>query len=563
MIHPTPRRGSTGSPRSRRHGSTWLVIGACLLASIGLTFGGVTKSGATEPTVKTTAKVSADSTLTVLQSAQANSFAYDGGDDTSNEDTELSANTMGNLIRYTYTGNTQDWNSFQPELAKSWSVSSNGLVYTFDLKQGVFGVSGNQFTAADVVYSFQRKFATATSSDTFLFSEVMAQPLINDVQEVNPHTVSFTIESAGYGQWFLGLMANEMGDIYDSAVLKANATPGDPYAVVWSESHGGWGLGAYDVTAEVPGQSITLTANPNYVLGKVRFQKINIETVGDPGTEVELLQSGAADIAEDLSPAEQAQLTTQSDIYVPKVKYPDTYLSVADVVTQAPFNNVKVRQAWRYAIPYKQIIDDVYPGVGVATAGPLDPNEKNYDPKGLSPNTYDPTKARKLLAAAGYPQGLTFTLTYSAGVPDVDEAAALIQSYAAVAGFTVQLNQLSTAGFATVKNAHTAQALLLDDRGFVQTPNYLLTTFWGNPEGRLSYGAYQDPGFDALLATANSFADPYSVAAGKEWNLLQKYLQTQSPSQLIAKIQASVALRSSITGYEYRSDNGLDYSMMK
>jgi peptide/nickel transport system substrate-binding protein len=248
---------------------------------------------------------------------------------------------------------------------------------------------------------------------------------------------------------------------------------------------------------------------------------------------------------------------------VPKVQYPDTYLSVADVVTQAPFNNVAVRQAWRYAIPYQQIINDVYPGVGKATAGPLDPNEKNYDAKGLNPSTYNPTKARKLLVAAGYPHGLSFTLTYSAGVPDVEEAAALIQTYAAVAGFTVQLNQLSTAGFATVKNAHTAQALLLDDRGFVQTPNYLLTTFWGNPLGRISYGAYQDAGFDALLTTANAYPNPYSVAAGKEWNKLQKYLQDQSPSQLIAKIQESVALRSAITGYEYRSDNGLDYSMMK
>ena len=561
MKHPTTSRSMARRWRYRRLGATPLVAGACLVGTLGLILAGTTPSGASLRSAKTS-KASAQTTLTVLQSAQANSFAYDGGMDTSNEDTELSANTMGNLVRYAYNGNSQNWNSFQPELAKSYSVSKNGLVYTFNLRHGVFGVSGNQFTAADVMYSFQRKFATTTSSDTFLFGEVMATPLINDVQEINPYTVSFTIESPGYGQWFLGLMANEMGDIYDSAVLKAHATPTDPYAVVWSESHGGWGLGAYDVTSETPGQSITLTANPNYVLGKVRFQTIHIETVSDPGTEVELLQSGAADIAEDLSPAEQAQLSTQPGTFVPKVQYPDTYLSVADVVTQAPFNNVAIRQAWRYAIPYEQIINDVYPGVGKAAAGPLDPNEMNYDAKGLSPNTYNPTKARKILAAAGYPHGLTFTLTYSAGVPDVDEAAALIQSYAAVAGFTVQLNQLSTAGFAAVKNAHTAQALLLDDRGFVQTPNYLLTTFWGNPLGRISYGAYQDAGFDALLTTANAYPNPYSVAAGKEWNKLQKYLQVQSPSQLIAKIQEAVAFRSVIKGYEYRSDNALDYSMM-
>jgi peptide/nickel transport system substrate-binding protein len=505
----------------------------------------------------------ASTTLIVTDSAQANSYAFDGGNDTSNEDTELSANTNGNLVRYAYVGNSQDWNTFQPELAKSWTVSKNGLVYTFHLKHGVFGVAGNQFTAADVIYSFTRKFSTATSSDAFLFDEVMANPLLSDVQEIDPYTVSFTIEQASYGQWFLGLMANEMGDIYDSAVLQAHATTSDPYAVIWSESHGGWGLGPYTVASETPGSQITLTANPNWVMGKVHFTTVDVQTVSDPGTEVQLLQSGAANIIEDISPAQQEQLAQSKAFYVPKVEYPNEYLSVADIVVNAPFNNAQVRQALRFAIPYRKILGSVYQSFAKATAGPLDPNETNYDGAGLSPNTYDPAKAKQILAKAGYPNGISFTLTYSAGVPDVDQAAVLIQTFAAAAGFTVTLNQLSAAGFASIKSARTAQAILSDDRAFVQTPNYLLTTYWGNPNGRLSYLGYDDPTFNAMLAVANSFKNPYSVAAGVEWNKLQKYLQVHSPSELIAKVQESVAFDAGIKGYEYRSDNGLDYSMMK
>ncbi len=546
-----------GTPRRRLLRARVMPVGLCMLGFLALATSGGTSFASVKP------KATSQTTLVVLDSAQANSYAYDGGNDTSNEDTELSANTMGNLIRYQYVGDSQDWNEFQPELAKSYTVSKNGLVYTFHLKSGIFGVAGNQFTAADVMYSFQRKFSTATSSDAFLFDEVMANPLLNDIQEINPTTVAFTIEQPGYGQWFLGLMANEMGDIYDSAVLQAHATTSDPYAVVWSESHGGWGLGPYTVTAETPGSSIVLTANPNWVMGKLHFQTVDVETVSDPGTEVQLLQSGAADIIEDISPAEQAQLAASKAYYVPKVAFPDEYLSVATIVPNAPFSNVGVREAFRYAIPYRKILGSVYQGFGKATAGPLDPNQTNYDGTGLSPNTYNPTKAKKLLAAAGYPNGISFTLTYASGLPDVDEAALLIQTFAAAAGFTVTLNELSTAGFAAIKNAHTAQAILIDDRGFVQTPNYLLTTFWGNPDGRLSYGGYDDPTFDALIAVANSYKDPLSVAANVQWNKAQKYLQTQAPSDLIAKVQESIAFAAGIKGYEYRSDNGLDYSVMK
>jgi peptide/nickel transport system substrate-binding protein len=531
-------------------------LGLCLLGFLTIATSGGTSFASVRPHLAST-------TLVVTDSAQANSYAYDGGNDTSNEDTELSANTMGNLVRYAYVGDSQDWNTFQPELAKSYTVSKNGLVYTFHLKSGIYGVAGNQFTAADVIYSFTRKFSTSTSSDAFLFDEVMANPLLNDIQEIDPHTVAFTIEQPGYGQWFLGLMANEMGDIYDSAVLQAHATTSDPYAVIWSESHGGWGLGPYTVASETPGSQITLTANPNWVMGAVHYKTIDVETVSDPGTEVQLLQSGAANVIEDISPAEQAQLAQSKKFFVPKVAYPDEYLSVADIVPNAPFNNAQIREAFRYAIPYRKILGSVYQSFAKATAGPLDPNETNFDGAGLSPNTYNPAKAKQILARAGYPNGISFTLTYASGLPDVDEAALLIQTFAAAAGFTVTLNQLSTAGFAAIKNAHTAQAILIDDRGFVQTPNYLLTTFWGNPDGRLSYGGYSDPTFDAMLAVANSFKNPYSVAAGVEWNKLQKYLQVHSPSELIAKVQESVAFDAGVKGYEYRSDNGLDYSMMK
>jgi peptide/nickel transport system substrate-binding protein len=529
--------------------------GASLLAAMGPKV-----ASAVEPALTAATGIS----IVVAAAAQPVSFAFDFSAD-GYEAAEYNANCQATLIRNPYNTKSpqgdleQNYYVFEPYLAKSYDVSADGLTYTFHLEEGVKSPRGNLLTADDVIYSYERKWKAATSITPYVTSPAITDPS-KQLKKIDEHTVSFTVGEKGYGFTLLSLLANVTAEIYDTTVLKQHASAGDPYAVKWSATNGNFGFGPYTLESYTPGSQLVLVANPNYNLGVPAISKVTFNVVADAGNRATEVKLGSVQVAEQLAPSDVASLSTESSVQTFTVdSNANLYMTIN--TTKAPFDNVKVRQALSYAIPYEQIIKNVYLGRADTMVGVLDPKAPGYDGTGLLEYTYNPTKAKQLLAEAGMASGLSFTLTISNAVPDVQEAAVQIESYAKAAGVNVTVQQLPAAAFGTAESEGDFQVAMQRDYAISQSPPYELLLMF-TPHSPTNDSKWDDPGFVAAVDAGNAY-DPLSKAGGEAWNKAEKIMIEQAPQVWICYVQPLNVLTSKLSGWAHRSDNIIDFSNLK
>jgi peptide/nickel transport system substrate-binding protein len=480
--------------------------------------------------------------------------------------TEISAAVTGLLISNPYVKSTQDPaaltqvdDKYVGELASSYDVDPSGRIYTFHLKSGVVSPAGNPFTADDVVWSFDEKMNTPTAPFKYGAAGIITSA--SQVKKVGPMAVSFTIPNRGYGATLLSLLANIEGQIYDSELLKSHATPKDPFAIAWAQAHptSNISYGAYSIASVSPTQTV-LVANPRAVNGPPAIKKVIYEGAADSATRSAALQRGDIDIAENLNPTDQASLQKSGSAQVFNVNT-DVFGYFFPVSSRAPFNNTAVRQAMAYAIPYDQILKNVYLGRATKPTGFLNASAPGYTSAGVPTYTYDPTKAKQLLASAGHPGGVSFTITVDSGVPDTAAAAIQIQSAAAAAGFHIKIQTVASNAFVAGQDTGSFQAELVRDDAITQTPPYELALY--TTPGATSYWTkWQDPQFTSLLNTANAVSNPFSNEGGAAYARAEGYLLDQAAIIPYAQVKPSFGVAKGVIGWAWRSDNFVDLSQL-
>ncbi|MFZ2176339.1 MAG: ABC transporter substrate-binding protein [Rhodococcus sp. (in: high G+C Gram-positive bacteria)] len=544
VFHRGRLRSSGRKPVSRAMVGT--ILGALVLSACG---GGGSTAASGEQ-------------LIIVTGAQTNSFAQDVNG-TGYENAEFLLNSNATLLRNPYVDGDgemsrhQDLYAFEGLLADSYEVSDDGLVYTFRLSESALSQAGNTLTADDVLYSYERKFAVPTSIVPFVSAPAIVDPA-RQIRKIDDHTVTFTVDAASHGFTLLSLLSNTTATIYDSKVLKEHASDSDPYAAQWSSTNGNWGFGAYKLDTFKPGQEMIYTANPGYVGGEPEVKRIVQRVVQDPGTRANLLRNGDANIAAQLRPADQADLTTDPNVEL--YTAPTNAMSYIPLTTTtAPFDNVAVRRAFAYAIPYDKIIEDTYRGRAGEIAGILSPDAPGYDGEGLAPFTYDPAKSKEILAAAGITSPVAFTLTVNSSTPDLQEAATQIQTAAAAAGFTITIDPVPSATYNEGLAAKTFQASMGRDYSVVKSPPYELLLFYtaGSP---LNWPNWENAAFYAAVNAGIAAGDPLSPEAGVHWNAAQRLIQEEVPTVWMNSVQPLNAFRSDVDGYVFRTDNVIDYS---
>jgi len=502
--------------------------------------------------------------VVIVGAAQPATFAYDAGGGGAYEIIEFVINNGATLIRYPYVEGSggameQDSADFEGVLAESYDVSEDGRTFTFHLREGVVSQQGNPLTAEDVRWSFERKFNTEGSSTKAIMAPGLTDPA-TQIQVIDDSTVSFTLPEAGYGQTFLGNLTVLISQIYDSTYLLENATPEDPYAVEWSRSNANFGFGAYELTEFTPGEEMVMEANPDYALGEPAVKTIDYRVSQDPGTRANLLRNGDVDIAEELLPADQVDLSDEGVISLPDVKT-NNLNTIQLVSNKAPFDNQAVRQAFTHAIPYQQIIDTVYRGRAERQTGLLPTTQPGYDDTGLEEYTYDPALAKQMLTDAGFPDGVTFTLTVSNAVPDLQETAVQIQSFAADAGFTVEIREVPPAEVLTGRRDGTFEAYLLRQQLINLAPFYVLD-IWFKSAPTSNVSQFFSPEYRALIEGGSLIPDQYGPEANTVWNTAQQFLVDQAPVVPIAAVSPLSGFAERMDGYAWRTDNVLDYSLL-
>ena len=276
-----------------------------------------------------------------------------------------------------------------PVLASSYTVNANRSVFTFTLRKGVRFSNGDRLTPADVVFSMQRVMA---KSSTYPNASVFD---VKGVYARGHDQVRVYLQQPSWS-WLFDLAAYSNGAVLDPRTVGSLAT--DPV-----------GTGPYVVAGTVPDTSVTLKANPTYWGAKPGYAEVDFRYFSDPNAEAAALQSGQIQVIDGLPvPSQVASFRSKDYVVETGLTYGKVQLTINNGV--APFNDVKVRQAIAYAIDKQAVNQVAAAGRGLPLGSDAVPGDPYYlDLASAYP--YDPQKAKQLLAAAGYPNGFSTTLT--------------------------------------------------------------------------------------------------------------------------------------------------------
>lgn len=306
-----------------------------------------------------------------------------------------------------------------PKLATSWDIV-NPTTWRFPLRRGVKFHNGQELTAEDVKFTFER----AATPPSIKRSQVAT---VEKVTVVDPYTVEVTTKQPDAA--FLA----RLGFMY---IVSKAAYEKDP------EEFGRRpvGTGRYRVVRWDRGQQLVLEAFEQYWGPKPSVARLIVKPVKEATARAAELQTGRAHVIKGV-PVEMARTLGQQ---------PGVNVIVSKGVRQVyfrlngfrpPFSNVRVRQAVNYAVDREAIVKHILEGFGEVRTGPFSQKQWGYDPN-VQEYTYDPDKARRLLREAGYASGVDVTFDIGSHVVKGVEIAEAIANQLRQVGIRVRLNVL-------------------------------------------------------------------------------------------------------------------------
>lgn len=441
-----------------------------------------------------------------------------------------------------------------PELAESWKEAADGMSCTFHLRKDAIFHDGTPVTAKDVKWSFDR----AVSVGGFPTFQMSAGSLEKKEQFVVVDDHTFRIDYLRKDKMLLFNVAVVVPFIINATLAQKNATTDDPWAMAWLKANEAGG-GAYKVDSWKAGTETVLSRFDGWKNGKMpSIRRIIIRDVPSAGTRRAMLERGDADLSSGLPPKDFDQLIKENKVKVVGVPIPNCLWYVALNTSKPPFDNVKLREAIAWAMPYQQIQDNAFfgrakPMYGAASATPSQavwpqpfPFETNLD------------KAKALLAQAGFPNGLDTTLSIDVGTATVGEPTALlIQENLNKIGIRTTVEKIPGANWRTMLNKKELPMALNRFSGWLDYPEYY---FYWNLHGNNSIfniSAYKNPEMDKLIDTARFSSDPaeYDATVKQFIALAMKDLPIVPLNQPIH----DVAMQKSVSGYEFWFHREPDY----
>ena len=364
-----------------------------------------------------------------------------------------------------------DVNKFEGRLAESWSYDASSLTWTFNLRRDVKGCNGTTFDADDVIYTMQRAKSTSGQAPVGWFlsnvasfkgftpavfgdsPEAKAAKVLKDdeVKKIDQYTVQFT--QSAENKLFLPVLTIFALYIFDKETMETHATEDDPWSHKYANNEGVAGFGPYCMTRWEKDKEFVVQANPDYYGGKADIDRVIMRKVPQSSQRLTILRSGLAHLVEHLTPKEYDSLKKANGVKVVSVDgNASTYVHMN--WQQKPWDNIKLREAVAYAIPYEKIMKDVFFGEATKYNGVMPAFYPGAHAVDFERNQ-DVDKAKALLAEAGFPNGdgleafpEAFQLTYTTEVENIlGPAATIIQTELSKIGIPVVLNPIPQTQF--------------------------------------------------------------------------------------------------------------------
>lgn len=405
----------------------------------------------------------------------------------------------------------------QPLLAESWSVSEDGMTYTYQIRQGVTFSDGTEMTADDVVYSLKRIMDPEISSKlAFMFANVESIEKTGDWE--------VTVHMSAPDVLFQYAPATTAGMVLSEAWCKEVGED-----KIGTNEVGIMGTGPYVLENWVPGGDVVMVKNENY-WNEANFtgdvDKVTVQYIGDSSSLSLAFKANQTDMVLSVPVAIVDELKTYDNVNMILHEGLNTSYFVFNCMKDQ-LQDVNVRRAITCAIDWDYIYDNVYaelgekcsdvvfgPGGGAYIGSAFD----KYTTENRM-YTYDVERAKEYLAASAYPDGFSTTLTYQSSDPNNETCCLFVQQCLAEIGITVELRPVTYAELNPVRYGYSR----LDDG----TKDYAL--YWGgwladfsDPAGHMipyyhsdsmgqggaNFSDYSNPEVDALLDAQNVSSDP-------------------------------------------------------
>ena len=446
-----------------------------------------------------------------------------------------------------------------PGLAEKWTISKDGLEYTFNLRKGVKWQSSKNFTpsrdfnADDVLFMFDRQwkendpYFKVTSSNHAYFGDMGMPTLLKSVDKIDAYTIKVVLNApeapflANLAMQFAGVQSKE----YAIAMLKA----GTPEKIDQDPI----GTGPFQLVQYQKDAILRFKAFPQHWAGKAKIDDLIFSITPDASVRWAKLQKGECHVMPYPNPADLDSMRKDSNISV--MEQPGLNVGyLAYNTTKKPFDDVRVRKAINMAMDKKAIVSAVYLSTGVAATNPIPPGQWSYN-KAIKDDAFNPTEAKKLLAAAGYPNGFTTDLwampvqrPYN---PNAKRIAELMQADLAKVGVKAEIKSFEWGEYRKRMQNGEHQMGMLGWTGDNGDPDNFLNTLLGCTSAKSNgsnVAKFCYKPFDDLVLKAKTVTNP--AERTKLYEKAQVIFKEQAPWFTIAHAVQIGPVRKEVVDYK-------------
>jgi len=449
------------------------------------------------------------------------------------------------LVQY----DAEDTTKLVGGLASDWMADDQAKTITFTLRDGVKFHSGNPLRPEDVIYSFKRVVAL-NKAPAFILTQLGWTPdnIEKMVTAEGANKVVVKYDGDFSSAFVLNVLAARPGSVVDAETIKAHETGGD-FGNAWLNANSA-GTGPFKLKTYRAGELMALDANPGYFHGAPAMRQVIIRHVAEAATQQLMLKSGDVDMAKNLTPDQVGSLGENVKIGT----YPQAAVHFLSFNQKTEsLTPPAVWEAARYLVDYKGMTDSFL-------RGQMETHQAFW-PKGFpgslddNPYSFDPAKAKKILADAGVKTPISVSLDVINSTPFTDMAQSLQASFAQ-AGINLAILPGTGSQVITKYRARTHQAMLL---------------YWGpdfmDPHSNAKAFAYNEDNADDKYQSTTTWRNAWAVPdeLNKETKValaesdpvkrngiyidLQKKVQANSPIVVMFQAQKQVAMSPKVEGY--------------
>ncbi|CAM5795206.1 MULTISPECIES: ABC transporter substrate-binding protein [Brevibacillus] len=408
-----------------------------------------------------------------------------------------------------------------PGLAESWETAPDGKSITFHLRKGVKFHNGQEMTAEDVKYTFERILNPDTGS---IAKSYFAS--VDTIEVPDPATVVFKLKTP------------DAAFLTNASASSASIVPKGSTDLTKEAN----GTGPFILEKSEPGQYVLLKKNPDYFNKELpKVDAIKFQIMKDEAERMAAIRAGKIDIS--AVSADSAKLLEGKPGIQIKSYQSLEYSYLGINVKKKPFDDPRVRQAISYAVDRNQIVQTVWKGEASVT-GPIAPALTSWalDPSSYPSYTPNVEKAKRLLAEAGYPNGFDTVIETASTYPDMVESAQIIQQHLKAIGINAKINQLEWGNYIDTWKSKDMNMMVGRNTSGVDSDRSMRYFF--STTGSANVWNYSNPKYDELVQKALETVDVQERK--KLYDEAQKLLVEDAPNLFLASPKNFYAVRDNV-----------------